>query len=83
LLTLDEAIEDRKRRLEGLLRLRHDGLALNETFSGVGCPDLQARLRGGLRRDRIETAGHAVPRRPFAALAQDQEPGSAGRQAAR
>jgi len=31
-----EPIEDRKRRLTGLLRLQHDGIALNETFSGEG-----------------------------------------------
>jgi len=31
-----EPIEDRKRRLAGLLRLGHDGIALNETFSGEG-----------------------------------------------
>jgi bifunctional non-homologous end joining protein LigD len=31
-----EPIEDRKRRLAGLLRLPHDGIALNETFSGEG-----------------------------------------------
>lgn len=31
-----EPIEDRKSRLAGLLRLQHDGIALNETFSGEG-----------------------------------------------
>jgi bifunctional non-homologous end joining protein LigD len=31
-----ELIEDRKRRLTGLLRLPHDGFALNEHFSGDG-----------------------------------------------
>jgi len=31
-----EPIEERKRRLAGLLRLPHDGIALNETFSGEG-----------------------------------------------
>jgi bifunctional non-homologous end joining protein LigD len=31
-----EPIEDRKRRLAGLLQLQHDGIALNETFSGEG-----------------------------------------------
>jgi bifunctional non-homologous end joining protein LigD len=31
-----EPIEDRKRRLAGLLRLPHDGIALNEAFSGEG-----------------------------------------------
>jgi bifunctional non-homologous end joining protein LigD len=31
-----EPIEDRKRRLAGLLRLPHDGIALNETFGGDG-----------------------------------------------
>jgi bifunctional non-homologous end joining protein LigD len=31
-----EALEDRKRRLSGLLRLPHDGIAINEAFSGAG-----------------------------------------------
>jgi bifunctional non-homologous end joining protein LigD len=31
-----EPIEDRKRRLAGLLRLPHDGIALNEAFGGDG-----------------------------------------------
>jgi ATP-dependent DNA ligase len=31
-----EPIEDRKRRLAGLLRLPHDGVALNEAFGGDG-----------------------------------------------
>jgi bifunctional non-homologous end joining protein LigD len=31
-----QMIEDRKRRLAGLLRLPHDGIALNETFTGDG-----------------------------------------------
>jgi ATP-dependent DNA ligase len=31
-----EPVEDRKRRLAGLLRLPHDGIALNETFTGEG-----------------------------------------------
>ena len=31
-----EPIEDRKRRLAGLLRLQHEGVALNEHFGGDG-----------------------------------------------
>jgi bifunctional non-homologous end joining protein LigD len=31
-----EPIEERRRRLAGLLRLPHDGIALNEQFSGDG-----------------------------------------------
>jgi bifunctional non-homologous end joining protein LigD len=31
-----EMIEDRKRRLAGLLRLPHEGIAINETFTGEG-----------------------------------------------
>ena len=31
-----EPIEDRKRRLAGLLRLPHDGIALNEHYEGDG-----------------------------------------------
>jgi hypothetical protein len=38
-----EPIEDRKRRLAGLLRLPHDGIAINEHFGGTsGC----SRWRG-------------------------------------
>jgi bifunctional non-homologous end joining protein LigD len=42
-----EPIEDRKRRLAGLLRLPHDGIALNEAFGGEGAV-IQPRLRAGL-----------------------------------
>jgi hypothetical protein len=31
-----EPIDDRKRRLAGLLRLPHEGIALNEHFGGAG-----------------------------------------------
>jgi len=31
-----EPLEDRKRRLAGLLRLQHEGIAINEHFSGDG-----------------------------------------------
>jgi len=34
--TRGEPIEERKRRLAGLLRLRHEGIALNEHFGGDG-----------------------------------------------
>src|SRR3984957_12436684 len=34
--TRGEPIQDRKRRLAGLLRLPHDGIALTEAFSGEG-----------------------------------------------
>jgi hypothetical protein len=40
--------------------------------------DLQARVRARPRGRRVQAAGLAVPRRPLAPLAQDQEPGSAG-----
>jgi hypothetical protein len=67
-----EPIEDRKRRLAGLLRLPHDGIALNEQFKGdgamiykhacaLGCEGIVSRL--------------AIPCRPLGALAQNQEPG--------
>jgi len=43
-----EPIEDRKRRLAGLLRMPHEGIAVNEHFGGRRCDHLQARVRAGL-----------------------------------
>jgi hypothetical protein len=61
-----EPIEDRKRRLAGLLRLSHQGIALNETY----------------REDGTMISKHAtVQNRPIGLLAQDQEPGCAGGEA--
>ena len=37
-----EPVEDRKRRLAGLLRLPHDGIAINEAFGCEGAIALQA-----------------------------------------
>jgi hypothetical protein len=62
-----EPIEDRKRRLAGLLRIPHDGTALNE----VG--HLQARVRAELRGHRMKAVGVPVSGRPLSAMAQDQE----------
>ena len=53
-----EPIEDRKRRLAGLLRLPHDGIALDETFTGEGATiykqlarsDARASCRSGSAR---------------------------------
>ena len=56
-----EPLEDRKRRLAGLLRFPHDGIAVNETFHRRGRDDLQARLRARLRGHRVEAARLAVP----------------------
>ena len=55
-----EPIEDRRRCLAGLLRLPHDGIALNEHFDGDGAMILQARLRARLRGYRIEAARFAL-----------------------
>ena len=44
-----EPIEDRKRRLAGLLRLPHDGIALNEAFSGEGAVIYKQRARSAAR----------------------------------
>jgi bifunctional non-homologous end joining protein LigD len=56
-----EPIEDRKRRLAGLLRLPHDGIALNEAFTGagaviykhacaLGCEDIVSKRLGSPHR---------------------------------
>ena len=72
-----EPIEDRKRRLAGLLRLPHDGIALNEAFGGDGGDDLQARVRAELRGHRFEAARVTIPRWPIGPLAQGRESGGA------
>ena len=73
-----EPIEDRKRRLAGLLRLPHDGIALNEAFSGEGAVIYKPRLRGR----RIQAARFSVSCRSVNVLAQDKEPGRTGSAAA-
>jgi bifunctional non-homologous end joining protein LigD len=56
-----EMIEDRKRRLAGLLRLQHEGIALNEHFGGdgttiyrhactLGCEGIVSKRMGSLYR---------------------------------
>jgi hypothetical protein len=72
-----EPIEDRKRRLAGLLRLPHD------VSPSTSRDHLQARLRVRLRGHRVEAARIALPSGPIAPLAQDQEPGRARRASAR
>ena len=78
-----EPIEDRKRRLAGLLRLPHDGIALQRAIQRRRRDDLQARLRARLRGHCVQTTWVVIPRRPIGALAQDQEPGRAGGAASR
>ena len=48
-----ELIEDRKRRLAGLLRLPHQGIALNEHYREEGS------LRGSKRGKKPRTVLHA------------------------
>jgi ATP-dependent DNA ligase len=57
-----EPIEDRKRRLAGLLRPPHDGIALNEALRRRRRDDLQARLRAELRGHRFEAGRVTIPR---------------------
>ena len=76
-----EPIEDRKRRLAGLLRLPHDGIALNEAFSGEGAVIYKPR-RARLRGRRIQAARFSVSCRSVNALAQDKEPERTGSAAA-
>jgi hypothetical protein len=72
-----EPIEDRKRRLAGLLRLPHDGIALNEAFRRRRRDDLQACVRAELRGHRFEAARVTIPRWPIGPLAQGRESGGA------
>jgi hypothetical protein len=65
-----EPIEDRKRRLAGLLRLPHEGIALNEHFGGDG----------GVIYKHACALG-CEPGRTVGLLAENQEPGSASRAA--
>jgi hypothetical protein len=67
-----EPIEDRKRRLAGLLRLAHDGIAIKEHFSGDGA--VPAHLRARLRGHRLETPRLAVPRRMVGAWLKVKNP---------
>jgi bifunctional non-homologous end joining protein LigD len=58
-----ELIEDRKRRLAGLLRLQYDGITDNEGFTGED--HLSPRLRARLRGHRVQAHGLALPGWPF------------------
>ena len=49
-----EPVEDRKRRLAALLRLPHDGIAINEAFGG-----LAARVRSSTSM-RVRSAVRAL-----------------------
>ncbi len=62
-----EPIEDRKRRLAGLLRLPHNGIALNETFTGEGATIYKHAC---IVSKRMIT----VPRRTVGPLAKGEEP---------
>ena len=57
-----EPIEDRKRRLAGLLRLPHEGIALNERFNGDGAVSTSTRARSAARAScRSGWARHIGP----------------------
>jgi ATP-dependent DNA ligase len=73
-----EPIEDRKRRLAGAPARRHRH---QRALRWRRRDHLQARLRTRLRGHRFEAARVAVPRRSLRPLAQDKEPGGAGREA--
>ncbi len=72
-----EPIEDRKRRLAGLLRLPNDGIALNEHFGGDGAVIYKHACALGFEGIVSKRPG-SPPRGPVGSLAQDQEPGGAG-----
>ena len=77
------AIEQRKRKLAKLVRAGLTPALAQRDFRRRRRYPLRARLQARLRGHRIEAARLAVPRRPIGALVQDQEPGRAGRAAAR
>jgi bifunctional non-homologous end joining protein LigD len=76
-----EPIEDRKRRFSGLVRLQHDGIALNEAFRGEGAVTYKHARALGCGRHCLEAARVALSRRPIGALVEGQEPGVACREA--
>ena len=69
-----EPIEDRKRRLAGLLRLPHEGIALDETFTGEGASIYKHACALGCEGIVSKRLELAIPRRTIGALAQGQEP---------
>jgi ATP-dependent DNA ligase len=67
-LTCGSLIEDRKRRLAGLLRLAHDGIGANEGFTGegatiyrhacaFGCEGIVSKRLGSAYRAGAPTSG--------------------------
>jgi hypothetical protein len=76
-----EPTEDRIRRLAGLLRLPHDGIALNEHFHGDGA--VIFKHTSALGCEGIVSKRLGSPYRALGALAQDQKPGRAGGATAR
>jgi hypothetical protein len=62
----------------GLLRLPHDGIAINEASAGTAPSSTRTRVRSAARAS-CRAARVAVPRRPIGALVESQESRSAGR----
>ena len=71
----------RKATLASLLARAASGLRLNEHLTEDGPNSLPSCLQDGTRRDRVEARGLALQFWPLAALAQEQEPRGAGREA--
>ena len=63
-------IEDRKRRLTGLLRLPHEGIALNETYREDGLIIYKHACALGCEGIVSKRLGLAIPGRPLQSLAQ-------------
>jgi bifunctional non-homologous end joining protein LigD len=76
-----EPIDERKRRLAGLLRLPHEGIALNESYREDGATIFKHACALGCEGIVSKRLGSQYPRQPIGALAQDQEPERAGREA--
>jgi hypothetical protein len=69
-----ESLEVRKATLKSILGKAGPGLRLNEHIEADGPTVFRARLQDGLGGYSVEAQGLDVPLRPFARLAQVQEP---------
>ena len=73
-------LENRKHKLADLLRKTNDGIAFNKHFDGDGAIIFRHACALGCEGIVSKRLGSAVSLRPREPLAQDQEPGGAGRE---
>ena len=73
-----EPLDTRKATLASVLRRAAPGLRLNEHIEADGPTVFAHACQDGTRRYRVEAKGLTLSQRPFARLAQDEEPGLRG-----